>query len=372
MKAAGLALAGALVVGGGAVYFGTQPPPAYQPEVRATAMPRMPDPAPPLRPAEAAFDLVRVETDGAAMVAGRASPGQRLRLYLDGESLAEVEADGGGEFVSILALPPSPAPRLLELGWTDAGGAEHRAAEAVILAPGADAAFAAPALGGMYPPPAAPEVVPLPEPAPASSGAVPAHPVLSSLPAPEVPPAAAPARPAPPARAPEVFLAGPAGVTPMAPRPLPGPAALAIDSISYAASGAVLVEGRSGSAGTVRLALDGQPAGAPATLDRPGMWRVTLDGVAPGRYRLGARLEDADGTPRARTETPFLRADTATLPTAAGVQAVTVQPGLTLWRIARDHYGAGPSYVQVFEANRDRIADPDLIYPGQVLALPDR
>ena len=28
-------------------------------------------------------------------------------------------------------------------------------------------------------------------------------------------------------------------------------------------------------------------------------------------------------------------------------------------------------YVQVFEANRDKIRDPDLIYPGQVFAVPE-
>jgi nucleoid-associated protein YgaU len=49
---------------------------------------------------------------------------------------------------------------------------------------------------------------------------------------------------------------------------------------------------------------------------------------------------------------------------------VTVQPGFTLWRIATDRFGEGTMYVQVFEANRDRIKDPDLIYPGQVFTLP--
>ena len=29
-------------------------------------------------------------------------------------------------------------------------------------------------------------------------------------------------------------------------------------------------------------------------------------------------------------------------------------------------------YVQVFDANRDRIRNPDLIYPGQVFELPDQ
>ena len=28
-------------------------------------------------------------------------------------------------------------------------------------------------------------------------------------------------------------------------------------------------------------------------------------------------------------------------------------------------------YVQVFDANKDKIRDPDLIYPGQIFDLPD-
>ena len=49
----------------------------------------------------------------------------------------------------------------------------------------------------------------------------------------------------------------------------------------------------------------------------------------------------------------------------------TVQPGATLWAIAEERYGAGILYVTVFEANRDRIRNPDLIYPGQVFILPE-
>ena len=50
---------------------------------------------------------------------------------------------------------------------------------------------------------------------------------------------------------------------------------------------------------------------------------------------------------------------------------VTVQAGNTLWGISRERYGQGILYVQVFEANRDKIRDPDLIYPGQIFNLPD-
>jgi len=53
------------------------------------------------------------------------------------------------------------------------------------------------------------------------------------------------------------------------------------------------------------------------------------------------------------------------------VGLVTVQPGNTLWGIATQQYGEGLLFVRVFEANRDRIRDPDLIYPGQVFTLPE-
>ena len=49
----------------------------------------------------------------------------------------------------------------------------------------------------------------------------------------------------------------------------------------------------------------------------------------------------------------------------------TVQPGATLWAIAEEQFGAGIMYVSVFEANKDQIRDPDLIYPGQVFRIPE-
>ncbi|MDA1238416.1 MAG: LysM peptidoglycan-binding domain-containing protein, partial [Proteobacteria bacterium] len=42
----------------------------------------------------------------------------------------------------------------------------------------------------------------------------------------------------------------------------------------------------------------------------------------------------------------------------------------TLWAIAREKYGSGFQYVRVYNANRDLIKNPDLIYPGQVLTIP--
>ena len=49
---------------------------------------------------------------------------------------------------------------------------------------------------------------------------------------------------------------------------------------------------------------------------------------------------------------------------------IVVQPGNNLWNIARVIYGKGVRYTTIYEANRDRIRDPDRIYPGQVFAAP--
>ena len=49
----------------------------------------------------------------------------------------------------------------------------------------------------------------------------------------------------------------------------------------------------------------------------------------------------------------------------------TVQSGDSLWKIAQGHYGDGNKWQALFEANREVIKDPDLIYPGQQIRVPD-
>ncbi len=92
-------------------------------------------------------------------------------------------------------------------------------------------------------------------------------------------------------------------------------------------------------------------------------------------------VEEAALSSPAETEAPTTvqtteaAAEPATKPEPAAAQPpvriVTVQPGATLWAIARDRYGEGQLYLQVFEANKDKIRDPDLIYPGQVFTVPE-
>ena len=52
------------------------------------------------------------------------------------------------------------------------------------------------------------------------------------------------------------------------------------------------------------------------------------------------------------------------------VEFYTIQKGDTLSGIAKKFYGKASDYPKIFEANREVIKDPDLIYPGQVIRIP--
>jgi len=49
----------------------------------------------------------------------------------------------------------------------------------------------------------------------------------------------------------------------------------------------------------------------------------------------------------------------------------TIQKGDTLWAIAQEYYNDGSKYPVIVEANIEVIKDPDLIYPGQSIRIPE-
>jgi LysM repeat protein len=86
------------------------------------------------------------------------------------------------------------------------------------------------------------------------------------------------------------------------------------------------------------------------------------DTVAPRQAMAAASASD-DGAPAPRNNSSSGSASSSTR---------TVARGDSLWRISRITYGAGEQYAIVYRANRDRIRDPNLIHPGQVLILPTK
>jgi nucleoid-associated protein YgaU len=63
--------------------------------------------------------------------------------------------------------------------------------------------------------------------------------------------------------------------------------------------------------------------------------------------------------------------DRATHSHASGKRSVIrVRKGDSLWRLARRHFGHGRQWKKFYNANRKKLENPDLIYPGQRLVLP--
>jgi len=58
-------------------------------------------------------------------------------------------------------------------------------------------------------------------------------------------------------------------------------------------------------------------------------------------------------------------------PQTPSLRTYTVVKGDSLSKIAKHLYGDANSWKRIYEANKDIIKDPDLIYPGQVLKIPN-
>ncbi|ETX29553.1 hypothetical protein RISW2_23740 [Roseivivax isoporae LMG 25204] len=339
------------------------PPTAPLPQEAAETAPGLPEEAGP----PPSFDLVRVDPAGGATIAGRAAPGASVTVRVDGFDAGQVTAGPDGAFVAFMDMPAGDTGHVLTLESAAEGGAPVASEAEVIVAPVVASAAGA-------------GEAPLPDP-----GAQQATEVLATGgeagPPPDV--AGATGGGAVP-RQTAVLLADPEGISvlqPATPAPAPRPEAqdfVSVDAVSYAADGSVSVTGRAGGTdGTVRLYLDND-AVLTVPVSAAGVWRAALPaGVRAGDYTLRVDRIGSDGTVTARAESPFRRESPAALAAVApegqgtGIRAVTVQPGNTLWAIARAQYGDGILYVRVFEANAGQIRDPDLIYPGQVFSIPD-
>lgn len=77
-----------------------------------------------------------------------------------------------------------------------------------------------------------------------------------------------------------------------------------------------------------------------------------------GRIQIAETAEETGGAP-AEPEEP-----------AAGARIYVVQPGDCLWTIAWQELGGGLRWVEIYDANRDQIQDPDRIQAGMELELP--
>ncbi len=147
-----------------------------------------------------------------------------------------------------------------------------------------------------------------------------------------------------------------------------GGAGVGLDIVDYDERGDVVFAGRAEPNALVRLYSDNELVGT-ATADSAGEWQLTADRpIAVGDHDLRVDAVTDGGAVVGRVAMPFTRAGASSI--ALRDDRVIVQPGNSLWRIARATYGEGIRYTIIYEANRERIRDPNLIYPGQIFAIP--
>jgi len=144
---------------------------------------------------------------------------------------------------------------------------------------------------------------------------------------------------------------------------------LTLDRIKYSENGTAILFGRARNEMNVLVYLDNNFQ----TKTTPGLdggWTVDLGIVEPGIYKLRIDETTNNGDVIFRIETPF-KQEAKDLLDKIFTKAITVQPGNSLWRIARRIYGRGIMYIDIYKKNDHLIKDPNLIYPGQVFSLLD-
>jgi nucleoid-associated protein YgaU len=230
------------------------------------------------------FDVVRVEPDGSAVIAGRAAPGAEVELRSGEEVIDRVRASRRGDWVAIPGKPLRPGDQQLSAVASQKGVPPVPSEQIVVVA--------------------VPERA-LPVTSQASA-VMPQPPVAVLLPR----------------------TGGGAGRILQAPGRLSAQGTLALVTVGYDQLGQMLLSGEAPPGVPVRIYVDNQPM-ALVVGDAKGAWSGELQ-----------------------------------------VDYVVVQPGNSLWRIARRLTGRGVDYVYIYDSNQAQIRDPDLIFPGQVFQIP--
>lgn len=265
------------------------------------------------------FDVVRVDQSGTAVIAGTAMPNSTVSIMSDGEKIGEATANSSGEFVAILSTNNAETQNLdLE---SELDGQLAFSDESILILP--------------------------------NIGREAAESVDEDV-------------------SPTIVKATPDAVVVIQSGGPELVEQIIIDSISYDEEGGqVFISGRGSPENEVFLYVNNTPV-ANTMIDASGQWMIQLKDIEVGIYTMRADELSPEGDVISRMETPFQRAYPSDVQDAQATSSPThvVQPGNSLWLIATNNYGDGLKYHQIFQANIDKIRDPDLIYPGQVFVIP--
>lgn len=277
------------------------------------------------------FDVVRVDENCGLLVAGRAEPTALIKVIAGEIILGTVQADERGEWVFVSDEALAPGAQKINVKATNPNGVEVETARLVVM---------------------------------------------------QVPDCSEPLDKRQPAIAVLTPKGGDQGafnkrVSKLLQMPEPkgdltAAKNLSVGSIDYNDKGNVALSGQGTPGNDVQVYVQNKPVGT-ARVDEDGNWSLLPQKEIPaGQYNLRADQLDKKGNVISRVELPFQRASASDVILAKGgleIRAI-VQPGNSLWRIARRMYGEGTEYTMIFQANQEQIKDPNLIFPGQIFKLP--
>ncbi|MAJ64027.1 MAG: hypothetical protein CL558_11490 [Alphaproteobacteria bacterium] len=261
------------------------------------------------------FDIVRIDPDGSIVSAGRAAPDSRILIYRNDQEVAEVTTDSRGEWTWVPGERLPAGSHTLQLRMPRDDGTVALSEPVVVL--GSEQVASADSSTPRT-------VIMLGENADGSS-------------------------------VPRVLQ-----------REAAGESDLSLDSVQYGISKPLSMSGTGPANGRLAIVLDGDRLGQ-VLIDADGNWRFETSRImVEGEHSVELTVNDG-----AAQRYPFtIDYETGNETLASNERLIVIKPGANLWRIAEATYGSGLRYTLIFQANQDKIRDPDMIFPGQVFTLP--
>jgi nucleoid-associated protein YgaU len=308
----------------------------------------------PVAGAAPTFGTAGIDNKGRASFTGTATPGDAISLLSNGKPVGSTKADSSGSWTLGFKPPKSSSPQELLVSAQSVDGTTVVGPQRAIIGP------------------------------PETKGGLPNITLKAAAPAVAVPEATT---------------------------------GLVVENVTQGDNGLTMLRGKADPGATVKAAINDKPAGE-TSVASDGSWSLAASNLS-GKNADGLQLQllDKSGAKLDETKVPYkvpasspqlavaetkVKADFPSVLTsspkprskptttddvkdfttlvepksvpadgqAEKATVVKVRRGDSLWRIARRHLGKGKKWAKFYAANKEKIDNPDLIYPGQVLIIP--
>ncbi|MCG7506987.1 Ig-like domain-containing protein [Mesorhizobium retamae] len=360
-------------------------PPAEQQAAVTPAPQKTAEPAPAVTgPIAPTFDVLRAESDGSVVVAGKAAPNAKVDVMQGATLFGSTTAGPDGDFAIVLDDPLKPGNYQLQLRSTSPSNTVVPSAQTAVVA---------------IPEKPNGQVLALVE-EPGKAATLLSVPKVEEKQGETGPKEAPPAPAGTQAAAPQATASAAQPAEPAA-HPTPGAPKVAVGAVEID-GGKIFVAGTADPGSKVRAYANEILLGEAVATEKGQFLVEATRNLPVGDYTIRVDLLGADGSKVvARAAVPFQRepgeavaavapsasdappapqdtASAGTAPTAVAPKleqvnhAVIIRRGDSLWRISRRVYGHGVRYSTIYLANQQQIRNPDRIWPGQVFKVPQK